>query len=168
PIAVIFGATSYVGGFVVDEFVRRGFDVFALTRNPSVASILLPPKAHVIVCRPDDLSRHMKAPATVIINLADPNDDPSWGMDVANRNLVESVERVVSESGCKRVVHVSSQAVFGYVFERKPEPVDAADRTDNVYVESKIKAEQLFERSSLHNDYELAIVRLGNVIGPSS
>jgi len=168
PAVVVFGASSYIGGYVIAELVRAGIHVIASSRNPSVASILIEPTSRVTLCRPEEIKEHLSTTPLAVINLAYPKDELSWRTHAANRRLVQAVEGAVIESGCKRVLHLSSQAVFGYIFDAPPEPLDAVTRSDNVYVESKIAAERYFRQSARQHGYELAIVRLGNVIGPGS
>jgi nucleoside-diphosphate-sugar epimerase len=63
---------------------------------------------------------------------------------------------------------MSTAAVFGYRFAEPPSPVRVRRPPPDLYAETKLHAEHLLERAARRQPWELAIVRLGNVIGPGS
>jgi nucleoside-diphosphate-sugar epimerase len=81
---------------------------------------------------------------------------------------MQSVHDAAAQLGAARLVHVSTQAVFGYEFDEPPRPVRAVRRAGDAYVESKVHAELLLEELQSDAQYRLDIVRLGNIVGEGS
>jgi nucleoside-diphosphate-sugar epimerase len=157
-IAVVGGA-GYVGLATCKEFVRRGHDVIAITR---ANGHFLLDRNGVQVVSPDGIPGVGKV--DVVLNLAYPNRGPAFEYPERNREILEMVVALAGVNG--RVIHTSTQAVFGYDFE---EPVVVAGlgvRRDFSYIETKIELENLLLDAFAGR--RIDIVRLGNVWGPAS
>jgi nucleoside-diphosphate-sugar epimerase len=157
-VAVIGGA-GYVGLTLCAELRVRGHDVTAVTR-PNGRFLL--ERLGVRVESPDDLQR--VGPIEAVVNLAYPNRGSIYEYPQRNRELLAIVRRLAA--GGARVVHTSTQAVFGFAMEYPIVVGPVRDRRDYLYIESKIELENLLARAC--SDGELHIVRLGNVWGPAS
>jgi nucleoside-diphosphate-sugar epimerase len=102
----------------------------------------------------------------VVINLAHPTRGLAHEYLARTLEIVETVDRLVRDNG--RIIHVSTQAVFGLALDRavKVGPVGAV--RDAAYVEAKIAAEGALVEVQRARSLSLDIVRLGNVVGSAS
>ena len=167
PTVVLFGATSYLGQYVLDDLVARGYRVVAVTRNPAVSEILLHPwKDRITVIAPDQLGA--TGEAETVLNLAYIKVEKPHRLFRQNALLMQRVHDAAVRLGAARLVHVSTQAVFGYEFDEPPRPVRAVRRAGDSYVETKVHAELLLEELQSRAPYRLDIVRLGNIVGEGS
>jgi nucleoside-diphosphate-sugar epimerase len=165
---VVFGVTSYVGDSLIQPLLDSGKRVVGITRRPGLARILLPPESEQFaVVGPDKVESAIGHDPISIINLAYIRDAPPHRLYRQNRGLVKSIGRVAADR-CRRLVHVSTAAVFGYGISEPPHPGPVRWRPADLYTESKIDAERLIRKLSGEIGGDLAIVRLGNVIGPGS
>ncbi|AGB21356.1 nucleoside-diphosphate-sugar epimerase [Mycobacterium sp. JS623] len=164
PTVVLFGATSYLGQYVLDDLLARSYRVLAVTRNPAVSEILLHPwKDRITVIAPDQLAAAGQAEA--VLNLAYIKVEKPHRLFRQNALLMQRIHDAAAQLGAARLVHVSTQAVFGYEFSERPRPVRAVRRAGDAYVESKVDAELLLEELQSRARYRLDIVRLGNIVG---
>src|SRR5262249_9618562 len=106
--------------------------------------------------------------ARAVVNLAYARDASPFEVYPATRRLMHLVDRTREATGASRLIHISTLAVFGYRFERPPWPLAVKWRPADPYIESKIYAERLLLRAAARGSDDLAIVRLGNVIGPAA
>ncbi len=165
---VVFGATSYVGGFVIDELLERGHRVVGVTRRPELARILLSEKNGLTVANSSDAMRLVEGEEVAVINLAFVKNPAPQLVYRQSKALAEAIRRIAS-GRCRRLVHISTLSVFGDVFDAPPVAQRVRWRTmDNLYAEQKIHAEHLMERLARKLGCEFTIVRLGNVIGPGA
>jgi dTDP-4-dehydrorhamnose reductase len=165
---VVFGATSYLGQYVLSDLLRRGHRVIAVTRNPELSSILLRPfDGRITVARSSDLQAGGEAVAA-LVNLAYVKTEKPHRLMRQNAQLVRSIHDTAVRVGARRLVHASTMAVFGYEFDDAPKPVRAGRRFGDPYIESKLSAEHHLERLQPRGSYALAMVRLGNIVGPGS
>ncbi len=161
---VLFGATSYLGQYVLDDLLSRDCRVVAVTRNPVVSEILLYRwNDRITVMSPDQLSTVGAAEA--VVNLAYIKVERPHRVFRQNNLLIRRVHDAALNLGARRLVHVSTQAVFGYEFEEPPRPMRAVRRVGDSYIESKADAELLLEDLRSDAEYSLDIVRLGNIVG---
>jgi len=177
---VVYGAGSYVGSSVVRELLDRGSRVIGVSRRPEFARILFPNRASGFeMASPEEVPGIVAGGTVSIVNLAYVKEAPVHLLYRENRALVDAIGKVASETRCDRIVHISTGAVFGYSFHGAnptrvrweptvPPPVPAIEAEPDLYPESKINTEHLIERLAGKLDCGLAILRLGNVIGPGS
>jgi len=165
---VVFGASGYVGGYTVRALLAGGHRVIAVTRRPAMARILLAEEsADLAIGTAEDARRLIGGANCTIVNLAYVKKaDPGW-IYRQNRVLMSSIERVAS-GRCRRLIHISTAAVLDPEGAARPAPLRVTKSPPGLYGESKLHAEHLIERIAERTSCELAIVRLGNVIGPGS
>lgn len=82
----------------------------------------------------------------------------------ANADCSDLVFRMARRAGVRRVVHLSSSAVYG-IPERWPVPEDAPLRPVGPYGRSKLEAESHAWRH-IDDGYDLSVLRLRPVMGP--
>ncbi len=157
-VAVI-GAAGYVGLSVCKELVRRGHAVMAVAR--ANGGFLLDGIGAELVS-PGSVGQ--RAPADVVVNLAYPNRGPAFEYPSRNREILGMIKVLAGSAG--RVVHTSTQAVFGFDLEATVSRSRVRPRRDFAYIEAKIGLENLLVDA--FPTERLDIVRLGNVWGPAS
>lgn len=168
PAVVVFGSTSYLGQYVLRDLLDREYRVVALTRNPAISSILLREfERRVTVCRAEDLPADL-GEVSAVVNLAYVKTERPHRLMRQNAALARSVDATVRRLGARRLLHASTMAVFGYEFDGEPQPVPARRRYGDPYIESKIAAETMLRALAAEGRYALALLRLGNIIGPGS
>jgi nucleoside-diphosphate-sugar epimerase len=159
-VAVV-GAAGFVGRRLLRALERAGQPATAVFRGAPELS--MDGTFHTPL-RSNDLAtagRHH-----VVVNLAYPAAGSPTSFPEQNQEIFRTVARLLADGG--RVIHVSTQAVFGLSGDWPIHlgPVDP--RRDEPYVEAKIEAEKHFEEQQRAQGYTLEIVRLGNVWGPGS
>jgi nucleoside-diphosphate-sugar epimerase len=167
---VVVGASSYVGGRLVERLLDDGDRVVGISRRPGVAQMLLPEQSDRFTIATTEEAVSLVEPGPIsIVNLAFVKHVPTPQLiHRQNRKLVGSIE-ALAVRGCRRLIHVSTSAVFGLTFTAPPRPVRVGPgAAANPYSEQKINAEHLVERLAGKLECELAVVRLGNVIGSGS
>lgn len=164
---VLFGATSFVGGEVVRALLAEDRRVIAVTRRPALGQLVLEPSFGLQIASPEDVPRALVGEDFDIVNLAYVKDAQTSKMYESNRTLLGGIEEV-AKLGCRRLVHISTAAVFGYRFSTEPVAERAKWRPMGPYAESKIHAERLVARLAKATGTETVTLRLGNVLGAGS
>jgi len=164
PICVVTGATGAIGPSVVAAFLEAGFDVRALSRSVAAPQPGVTPIAADISDR--EALRRAFAGSDCVVHLASllhiTNPPPELVGEYRRIN-VEGTANVVAAAeaeGVRRLVHVSTIAVYGYATGSvltEDDPV----RPDTMYAETKLQAEQLVGEAG----ERAVILRLGAVYG---
>jgi dTDP-4-dehydrorhamnose reductase len=157
-IAVI-GAAGYVGMELCRQLKEAGHEVIGIAR--SNGKFLLQPLG-IRVEHPSNADAVGEVDA--VINLAYPNTGSIHKYSERNRELLSLIRQLAGSKA--KIIHTSTQAVFGYALEIPPHPAPVKPRRDYLYIETKIELENLLLRA--FSNRELHIVRLGNVWGPGS
>jgi len=167
----ITGATGFIGSRLAEMACEREIPVVALVRTWSHAARLsrLPASmAHGDVLNPDSLRTAMQG-CDVVFHCA---VDNTVGGPLHRRVSVEGTANVMQaalETGVKRVVHLSSSAVFGY----RPEPDAATEAgayrySGDDYCDGKIDAEKTALRYYREHALPVTVLRPTIVYGPFS
>ena len=170
---LITGATGFIGGFIVDEALRRGMDVWVALRRSSSRKWLTDERIHFLevnLSDEDDLTEKMRglqfhyvvhaAGVTKCLHKEDFHRINVGG----TRNLVNALRRL--EMPLRKFVYVSSLSVFGPVRETQPyaEILESDTPKPNTeYGRSKLEAERFLE--SLQ-DFPTVVLRPTGVYGP--
>jgi nucleoside-diphosphate-sugar epimerase len=156
---IVIGGAGYVGVELLKTLRLRGHQVFAIVRSKNA---FLAQRYGVEVLTPEEAGRLGEMDA--VVNLAYPT---SVDLHDNLRKTRQLSDLVIALGGySKRVIHLSTQAVFGYDLRLPIITAPVKLRLDHGYIESKILMENLLLRSQLAS--KLRIVRLGNVWGPAS
>lgn len=154
-IAVI-GAAGYVGLELMRQLRASDFEVSAIARENG-AFLLRDSGARLVL--PKDLAS--LGAVDVVVNLAYPTGDPLQ-FTRHNSEIFGHVKALMGSSS--RLIHVSTQAVFGLALDRPVVVGPVARVRDYPYVEAKIELEnRLIAQFPAQS---VQIVRLGNVWGP--
>lgn len=156
----IIGAAGFVGIELVCQMEDlKNFDLYAITQDNG--SFLLSKKNITVLNSEGAISL---GPFDVVVNLAYPTTSLLHLFPQANAEIISVVEKVTGPS--TRIIHVSTQAVFGFGMDKKIQLNRVKNRRDHAYIEAKIEMENLILDKFPQNS--VTIVRLGNVWGAGS
>jgi len=165
--AFLTGASGFVGTHLVNELLKRGWEVRVIIHKHS-----LPPAAHLETVSGEltDLERLKRSVegAEVVFHLASAlgwAPIPDAEFQKVNAAGTESVLKAASEAGVRTVIHFSSAGVLGHVPENRPvdeyyppNPLDAYDR-------SKLEGERI-ALNHARRGLNVRVIRPGWVYGP--
>ncbi len=165
---LVTGASGFLGGYVVPELQRHGYEVFAAGRNEQALERVAD-QGHRV---PGDLAslRTRDLPVDAVIHCAALS--APWGrwrdFREANVDGTDHVVEFARRNRVRRVVHVSSPSVYAAPRDRigiREPDVDRSNRL-NGYIRSKIAAEDLLlDALDSGTIAELVIVRPRGLIG---
>lgn len=155
----IIGAAGYVGLELARLLHNVDFEVIGVTRENG--KFLLRNSGFNIVA-PQDI--RSVGTVDVVVNLAYPSSGPPQHFPTKNREILDQIKTVMAPAS--RLIHVSTQAVFGYGLDRPVITGPVKMVPDYAYIEAKTELENLLLRQ--FPSHSLQIVRLGNVWGPGS
>ena len=171
---LITGASGFIGSFIVEEALRRGFDTWAAVRKSSSRAFLQDERIHFIELNLSSKSQLVEqlrnlqfdyvvhaAGVTKCLNKADFHRINTEG----TKNLVEALLEV--KMPLKRFVFVSSLSVFGAIKEKFPYDEireDDIPQPNTEYGRSKLATEQYL--ASIGTRLPYIILRPTGVYGP--
>ncbi|MGM9759520.1 MAG: NAD-dependent epimerase/dehydratase family protein [Parabacteroides sp.] len=174
---LITGASGFIGGFLVQEALRRGYEVWAGVRAHSSRARLQDPRIHFI-----DLAYH--DPVLLTRQLADfAHTQGAWDYVVHNAGLTKTTDKqafyrvnaeftrrlveALAQADCapRKFLLMSSLSSYGVGDEQTFRPIRLEDpqRPNTDYGKSKLQAEQ-YVRQQSHFPY--LIMRPTGVYGP--
>jgi nucleoside-diphosphate-sugar epimerase len=169
PVALVTGASGFVGSHVVDELLRRGVRVRCLLRRTSSRQWLEGKPVEYVegdVCVREGLDQAV-AGADWIVHAAGLTHARSaaeffranaWGTE----NLLEAAERAQPKP--RRFVYISSQAAAGPSRDGAPVTEDLPPRPVSAYGSSKLVGETLAMRAA--DRLPVTTIRPPTVYGP--
>ena len=171
---LITGASGFIGSFIVEEALKRGFETWAAIRKSSSREWLKDERIHFIELNLSSKAQLVEqlrgqdfdyvvhaAGVTKCLNKADFHRINYEG----TKNLAEALLEV--EMPLKRFVFVSSLSIFGAIKEQQPyEEIRESDtpQPNTEYGRSKLAAEQYLELLGARLPY--IILRPTGVYGP--
>ena len=171
---LITGASGFIGSFIVEEALKRGFETWAAVRKSSSREWLQDERIHFIelnLSSKEQLVEQLRgqdfdymvhaAGVTKCLNKADFRRINTEG----TKNLAEAILEVGMP--LKRFVFISSLSIFGAIKEQQPyEEIRESDtpQPNTEYGRSKLAAEQYLE--TLHARLPYIILRPTGVYGP--
>ena len=174
---LITGASGFIGGFLVEEALRRGYETWAGVRATSDKSRLRDPRIHFI-----DLKYNQKE--TLISQLKEfAHQYGAWDFIIHNAGLTKAIDKksffcinaentqnfieALAASGCspKKFLLMSSLSSYGRGDEKTFLPIRLSDpqKPDTAYGKSKLQAEK-YVCNQKHFPY--IILRPTGVYGP--
>ncbi len=173
-------AVTGVSGFIGDAIARRYADAGATVRGldrrlPDPADPLTPdadPRVDYVVgdvTRPADLRRLVAGADIIIHTAAIVAESGDWrDFDRVNAQAPRWVALAAREAGAQSFVHLSSVMVHGFDFPDGVAEDGPLDHAANPYCATKIRAEHLLRGIDRPGDFNIHIVRPGDVYGPYS
>lgn len=169
PTVLITGATGFLGGFAVREFLSQGFIVHAHGRNTSALERLEDLGAHAIS---GDLAQLPQLQLTVDVVVHAAALSSPWGAwDDFERSNVTGTRQVVSfmkRNAVRRLVFVSSPSIYADKGDRLGMREDQPPRRRPLshYIRSKLEAEAFLQHALADGRVpELVILRPRGIIG---
>jgi nucleoside-diphosphate-sugar epimerase len=172
----VTGATGFLGRYIVDALLARGAHVVGVVRNPDRVPELAAKGVELRkadLAEPDRLAAGFASADAVVSNAALFSlGNQSWAdHERANVEGTRNVMTACAKAGVKRVVHVSSVAVYG-IFARGRLHEDAPQLGPetrrmpwNVYATSKAISEQEAWRLARQHGLDLTTVRPCTIYG---
>jgi len=179
---LITGASGFIGSFIVEEALRRGFETWAAVRGSSSRQFLTDNRIHFIelnLSSEEQLCEQLKdhqfdyvvhaAGVTKCLNKADFHRINTEG----TQNLVRAI--IALKMPLRRFVYISSLSIMGAIREQQPytEILESDEaRPNTAYGRSKLEAEQwlclLNEKLEMRNEelFPFVILRPTGVYGP--
>ena len=171
---LITGASGFIGSFIVEEALRRGFETWAGVRSTSSRRYLQDGRIHFL-----DLDFSSESSLTDALRGHDfdyvvhaagvtkclHRDDFMKVNYEGTKNLVNAILKL--HMPIKRFVYMSSLSVFGAIKEKQPyQEIDENDtpRPNTAYGKSKLMAERFLD--SIGNDFNYIVLRPTGVYGP--
>ena len=173
-------AVTGVSGFIGDAIARRYADAGATVRGldrrlPDSVDLLTPdadPRVEYVVgdvTRPADLRRLVAGADIVIHTAAIVAESGDWrDFDRVNAQAPRWVALAARDAGAQSFVHLSSVMVHGFDFPDGVAEDGPLDHAVNPYCATKIRAEHLLRGIDRPGDFNIHIVRPGDVYGPYS
>uniref|UniRef100_A0AB33J3E3 NAD(P)-dependent oxidoreductase n=1 Tax=Prevotella sp. GTC17254 TaxID=3236794 RepID=A0AB33J3E3_9BACT len=171
---LITGASGFIGSFIVEEALNKGFEVWAAVRKSSSRQYLTDPRIHFIELHLNDeqaLKEQLRdhtfdyvvhaAGVTKCRNKSDFFRVNTKG----TKNLVHALLEL--QMPIRRFVYLSSLSVYGAIREKQPYAEiceEDTPRPNTAYGQSKLQAEQFLD--SIGNDFPYIILRPTGVYGP--
>jgi nucleoside-diphosphate-sugar epimerase len=169
---LITGASGFIGSFIVEESLRRGFETWAAVRKSSSRQYLQDERIRLIDLNLSDKSQLVEqlrglsfdyvVHAAGVTKCLDKRDFHRINTE-GTRHLCEALMEL--KMPLKRFVFVSSLSVFGAIREQMPyEEIRETDtpQPNTAYGRSKLEAERYLETTSL----PYVILRPTGVYGP--
>ena len=156
---LITGASGFIGSFIVEEALRRGFDTWAAMRRSSKKDFLTDPRINFIelnLSSQERLTEQLRdhefdyvVHAAGVTKCLDPKDFYRINTE-GTKNLVNAL--LTLKMPLKRFVYISSLSIFGAI--REKQPYEESRETDTPkpnthYGRSKLQAEQWLDSLKL-------------------
>ena len=176
---LITGASGFIGSFIVEEALRRGFETWAAVRKSSSKAFLQDERIHFIEL---DFSSETQMTeqltglqfdyivhAAGVTKCLDPQDFHRINTE-GTQHLVHVLKAL--QMRIKRFVYISSLSIMGAIREEQPyEEIRESDtpQPNTAYGRSKLETEQWLEREELRvnsEEFPYVILRPTGVYGP--
>ena len=179
---LITGASGFIGSFIVEEALRRGFETWAAVRGSSKKDFLQDERIHFIelnLSSEEQLEAQLKdqqfdyvvhaAGVTKCLNTSDFFRINTEG----TKHLVQALMK--TQQALKRFVYLSSLSVYGAIHEQQPYTEIKENDTpqpNTAYGKSKLEAERWLEANSQQltangqSPFPYVILRPTGVYGP--
>ena len=170
---LITGASGFIGSFIVEEALRRGFETWAAVRGSSSKAYLQDGRIHLIelnLSSEEQLMEQLRPHqfdyvihAAGVTKCADKRDFYRINTE-GTQHLVKALQRL--EMPLKRFVYISSLSVFGAIREQQPyEEIRETDtpQPNTEYGRSKLVAEEWLDTQK---DFPYVVLRPTGVYGP--
>jgi len=175
--AFLTGGTGHIGSTLIEVLLKRGYDVHCLIRETSNLTFLNSLNSEKLVFETGDLT----SPESILNGIKNAQPDyvfhsaaalGRWGpwkyfhdLNVLGTKYV--VEAVEKTSSVKKLVHVSTFAVYGYRDHLNIKEDHPYGTLHHSYSETKMMAEQLlWEKYDEGNGLPISIIRPPSVFGP--
>jgi len=119
---LLYGGTSYVGQYLLRSLLDSETRIVAVINNPVSSKILLGGHMGAVELVTQDKAV-CESDVRAIINLAYVRTASPHRANRENERLMGFIHEAATRTGCDRVIHASTIAVFGYEPTETPRPV---------------------------------------------
>ena len=164
---LITGGTGFVGSHTVEEYLKAGWNVRALVRNPARLGWLAGLEIEVSPGTLTDTASLAKAVkgCDLIVHCAGLTKAlTAREYDRINAEATRDLTRLAVQNGVRRLVLCSSQAAAGPSFPGKPSREEDDPRPVSIYGRSKLAGERELQQSA--SGMEWIVLRPPAIIGP--
>jgi nucleoside-diphosphate-sugar epimerase len=165
---LVTGATGFVGRCLVEHLARAGHDVSLLVlphesqRAPNVARVFLGD-----LCEETSLARAVEGQDAVVHLAGAVGYGQTWANCRAiNVEGTRNLARAALAAGVRRLVHMSSVAVYGRVSGVLLAEDSPRRKIGDPYRDTKVEAEELLQELASQGKLDLTIVRPTVIYGP--
>lgn len=167
----ITGVNGFIGSSLARYLAEMEHKISGSVRNSSDLSFLDDLKTNIFTGTIDDgnfLDTCFRN-QDIIFHVAGLASDWGTKRTYYNTNVIGTmnVARAALKSGAKRLVFVSSTAVYGLMGYRHRTEEDQRPVKNFPYAETKAEAEDWLKSFALENDFPITIVQPANVFGPN-
>jgi nucleoside-diphosphate-sugar epimerase len=166
---LVTGGTGFIGGRLVERLVLEGdSDVRVLVRNFAHASRIARfpiEMVHGDVTKPGDVERAV-SDCEVVIHCAYGNSGSKEMQRLVNVAGTENVLAAALHAGVKRVVHLSTVAVYGTTPDGDLDETALRRYSGGVYADSKLDAENIALDYARRHGLPVAVLQPTVVYGP--
>jgi len=175
--AFVTGGTGHVGSTLIEVLLRRGYEVHCMVRKTSDLTFLKSLNSNKLFFPIGDL----KSPESILEGIK--NAQPDYVFHVAaavgwwgpwkyfydlnvlgTQKVVEAIEKT---SSVKKLIHVSTYAVYGYENQMDAKEDQPYGKLHYKYSETKMMAEKyLWEKYDNGNGLPITMIRPPSVFGP--
>lgn len=173
PLALVTGATGFVGGWLASELVSRSFRVRALSRRTTGLEALERLGVEVVHGDLADRAALVRAASGMDVVFHAAGRVSDWGPReaflAANAEGTRNVVAACREAGVKRLVHLGSLTVLGLPRDGRAvseETPPAPPIPGDFYTESKLAAERIVREAHGAGGLATTVVRPGAIWGP--
>ena len=173
---LVTGASGFIGSFIVEEALKRGFETWAAMRGTSSKQFLTDERIHFIelnLSNQQQLEEQLRdhqfdyvVHAAGVTKCLNTNDFFRINTE-GTKNLVRAL--VALQMPLKRFVYISSLSIFGAIREQLPyEEIRETDtpQPNTAYGKSKLEAERWLAGSAEGQTLPYVILRPTGVYGP--
>lgn len=172
----ITGISGFIGDAVARRYADNGWTVRGLDlRLPDSSDPLTPnadPRVEYLegdVTDPDAVRALVAGTDLVVHTAAIVAESGDWrAFDRLNARAPRDVALAAREAGASSFVHLSSVMVHGFTFADGVDESGPVDHADNPYCASKIRSEFLLRGLDRPGEFNVHIIRPGDVYGPMS
>ena len=171
---LITGASGFIGSFIVEEALKRGFETWAAMRRSSSKEYLQDERIHFIelnLSSQGDLEMQLMGHdfdyvvhAAGVTKCLDKRDFYRINTE-GTKNLVRAI--IALDMPLKKFVYISSLSIFGAIREKQPyQEIRDTDtpKPNTAYGRSKLEAERFLD--ALQTPFPYVILRPTGVYGP--
>ncbi|MEX0299987.1 MAG: NAD-dependent epimerase/dehydratase family protein [Kordiimonas sp.] len=171
PTAFVTGATGFLGRHLIDVLLEENWTITAMVRDPKAASETLDNRVTLVkgdLINPSDTRKAMPDTLDCVFHAA--ADTSTWAKEARRQQLVNeegtrSILQAVLDKNVKRMVHVSSIAVFGEHHEPITEETPRKGAKSWVsYIQTKSYAERKV-KEAVDRGFDAVIVNPTHIVG---
>lgn len=169
--AFVTGATGFLGRHLIDVLLEAEWDITAIVRDPAAASTILNEKVKLVsgdLTKPETLRKAIPHTLDCIFHVA--ADTSTWKREAARQEKINiggtaTLLQMMYDYDVKRMVHVSSIAVFGEHHDIITEDTPRLGATSWInYVRTKSYAERKV-KEAVERGLDATIVNPTHIVG---